>query len=117
MVDSDTLTLRPQLSSVATVYESINVVGSNDATDILSANASFPLKLGRGKHFDLTFQGEGNVIISRAEEESEDSTVNVFVESTWSGEEAEGVKMLSGKHSHALSVAVSCLSTYVSGCH
>lgn len=79
MIDSDTLTLRPQLSSVATVYESINVVGSNDATDILSANASFPLKLGRGKHFDLTFQGEGNVIISRAEEESEDSTVTFLL--------------------------------------
>lgn len=108
LVDINTLTLRPQLSSVATVYQSIRVVENNDATKILSANASFPLKLGRGKHFDLSFQGEGNVVISRAAEESEDSTVNVLVESTWSNEEAEGVEMMSGEHSHALSVIVSC---------
>lgn len=108
MIDNDTLTLRPQLSSVATVYQSINVIGNDDATKILSANASFPLKLGHGKHFDLNFQGEGNVIISKAEEGSEDSTVNVLVESTWSSEEDDGVKMMSGKHSHALSVVVSC---------
>lgn len=108
LVDINTLTLRSQLSSVATVYQSIRVVENNDATKILSANASFPLKLGRGKHFDLSFQGEGNVVISRAAEESEDSTVNVLVESTWSNEEAEGVEMMSGEHSHALSVIVSC---------
>lgn len=108
LVDINTLTLRPQLSSVATVYQSIRVVENNDATKILSANASFPLMLGRGKHFDLSFQGEGNVVISRAAEESEDSTVNVLVESTWSNEEAEGVEMMSGEDSHALSVIVSC---------
>ncbi|KAE8541213.1 hypothetical protein D1P53_002570 [Cryptococcus gattii VGV] len=102
-----------ELSSVATVYQSIRVVESNDATKILSANASFPLKLGRGKHFDLNFQGEGNVVISRAAEESDDSTVNVLVESTWSNEEAEGVEMMSGEHSHALSVVSSESSSHI----
>ncbi|OWZ36375.1 hypothetical protein C343_00465 [Cryptococcus neoformans C23] len=102
-----------ELSSVATVYQSINVIGNDDATKILSANASFPLKLGHGKHFDLNFQGEGNVIISKAEEGSEDSTVNVLVESTWSSEEDDGVKMMSGKHSHALSVVSSESSSHI----
>ncbi|WWD22727.1 hypothetical protein CI109_107220 [Kwoniella shandongensis] len=78
--------------------------------DLSVANASWPVLLNRGRNFELNFDGiAGNVVISRSgdqfTEDDRHAPVIVTLESTWSGEGVEGVKMMTNEETSMLSLS------------